>query len=428
MVQKKFMLQLHLWAALSLIALSAYSCSEPASPYGQTDITLTALDASCTEVWLELKFSNLTQPANVAIQMDGKDHLRLLSLNRDTFLVIEDLEPSANYSFRAIIRYEGKDDKISNTVQVRTMDTTSHNFTWQTWTFGAGGPTAILYDGFIFDENNIWVTGHYYYNGDSHNALQWNGVKWEEKRILYQTQQGFSFAQIRSLHPSTHDNIFFSNGTRWNGKRFESIPPLNIDFPAHINKIWGTSPDNFYIAGDYGNLAQYRNGTWIKLNSGVNSDLQDIYGIWDKNNRYIIYGAATNSLSTTGEKKIFRLMADNQLNYFEWPESLDVTSVWGPSEMRLYAAGSGVHVYKNGWKLLPEIDYLYSERIRGTGHNNIFAVGHLGLVAHFNGVSWKNYRIFGSGTAFYGLHVTEKMVVIAGYKNSLGFIALGKMY
>ncbi|MBV6512909.1 MAG: hypothetical protein FMNOHCHN_02427 [Ignavibacteriaceae bacterium] len=427
MVQKKFMLQLHLWAALSLIALSAYSCSEPASPYGQTDITLTALDASCTEVWLELKFSNLTQPANVAIQMDGKDHLRLLSLNRDTFLVFEDLEPSANYSFRAIIRYEGKDDKISNTVQVRTMDTTSHNFTWQTWTFGAGGPTAILYDGFIFDENNIWVTGHYYYNGDSHNALQWNGVKWEEKRILYQHSQGGSFSEIRSLIATTPDNIFFSNITRWNGKQYEPIQ-FTIDFPAYINKIWGTSLDNFYIAGEHGNLAQYRNGTWIKLNSGVHSNLQDIYGIRDRYGSYIIYGAATNSLTSTGEKKIFRLTPENQINYFEWPESLDVTSVWGPSEMRLYATGSGVHVYKNGWKLLPEIDYLYSERIRGTGHNNIFAVGHLGLVAHFNGVSWKNYRIFGSGTAFYGLHVTEKMVVIAGYKNSLGFIAIGKMY
>ncbi|MCC6549393.1 MAG: hypothetical protein IT279_04915, partial [Ignavibacteriaceae bacterium] len=107
MVQKKLILQLHFWAALSLFALSNYSCSEPASPYGQTAITLEALDASCTEVWLELKFSNLAQPANVAIQMDGKDHLRLLSLNHDTLLVLEGLNPSTNYSFRAIIRHEG---------------------------------------------------------------------------------------------------------------------------------------------------------------------------------------------------------------------------------------------------------------------------------------------------------------------------------
>jgi len=66
-------IKLLFWAAMGFITLSSYSCSEPASPYGQTEITLTALDASCTEVWLELKFSNLTQPADVAIQKDGKD-------------------------------------------------------------------------------------------------------------------------------------------------------------------------------------------------------------------------------------------------------------------------------------------------------------------------------------------------------------------
>lgn len=74
MPAKIFLQKLHLWAALSLFALSNYSCSEPASPFGQTDITLTTLDASCTEVWLDLKFINLTQPANVAIQKDCKDY------------------------------------------------------------------------------------------------------------------------------------------------------------------------------------------------------------------------------------------------------------------------------------------------------------------------------------------------------------------
>ncbi|MBV6513089.1 MAG: hypothetical protein FMNOHCHN_02615 [Ignavibacteriaceae bacterium] len=70
MARNRILNQLLFWAALSLIALTAYSCSEPASPYGQTDLTLEAVDASCTEVWLELKFSNLTCPTFVAIQKD----------------------------------------------------------------------------------------------------------------------------------------------------------------------------------------------------------------------------------------------------------------------------------------------------------------------------------------------------------------------
>ncbi|MCK6615173.1 MAG: glucosyl transferase, partial [Ignavibacteriaceae bacterium] len=189
MSAKILLSKLLFWAALGIFTLGAYSCSEPASPYGQTDITLTALDASCTEVWLELKFSNLAQPANVAIQKDGKDYHRILSLNRDTLLVFEDLEPSTNYSFRAIIRYEGKDDKISNTVQVRTMDTTSHSFTWETFTFGEHS-SSTLYDVAIIDENNIWAVGEIYMKDslgnpdpNAYNAVHWDGTNWELKKI-----------------------------------------------------------------------------------------------------------------------------------------------------------------------------------------------------------------------------------------------------
>ncbi|MBV6510557.1 MAG: hypothetical protein FMNOHCHN_00032 [Ignavibacteriaceae bacterium] len=42
MTAKILLHKLQLLAALSLFALSTYSCSEPASPFGQTDITLTA--------------------------------------------------------------------------------------------------------------------------------------------------------------------------------------------------------------------------------------------------------------------------------------------------------------------------------------------------------------------------------------------------
>ena len=41
------------------------------------------------------------------------------------------------------------------------QDTTSHNFTWQTWTFGEHS-SSVLYDVVIIDENNIWAVGEIY--------------------------------------------------------------------------------------------------------------------------------------------------------------------------------------------------------------------------------------------------------------------------
>ena len=43
------------------------------------------------------------------------------------------------------------------------QDTTSHNFTWETWTFGEHS-SSVLNDVAIIDENNIWAVGEIYMN------------------------------------------------------------------------------------------------------------------------------------------------------------------------------------------------------------------------------------------------------------------------
>ncbi len=46
---------------------------------------------------------------------------------------------------------------------ITTMDTTSHNFTRQSFTFGQHS-SSVLYDVAIIDENNIWAVGDIYMN------------------------------------------------------------------------------------------------------------------------------------------------------------------------------------------------------------------------------------------------------------------------
>jgi len=69
------------------------------------------------------------------------------------------------------------------------QDTTSHNFKWQKFTFGQHSSSA-LYDVAIIDENNIWAVGEIYTNDTlgnpdpyAYNALHWDGIKWEVKKI-----------------------------------------------------------------------------------------------------------------------------------------------------------------------------------------------------------------------------------------------------
>lgn len=66
-----------------------------------------------------------------------------------------------------------------------TIDTTSHNFNFQTWRFGEHS-SSTLYDVAIIDENNIWAVGEIYLNDSTgqpdpmpYNAIQWNGIQWQ---------------------------------------------------------------------------------------------------------------------------------------------------------------------------------------------------------------------------------------------------------
>ena len=90
------------------------------------------------------------------------------------------------------------------------MDTTSHNFTFETFTFGGTAGSSILYDVAIINENDIWAVGEIYIadtsiNGyTTYNAVHWDGNQWELKRIMFYTfcgqQSKDSYPRHQSLH------------------------------------------------------------------------------------------------------------------------------------------------------------------------------------------------------------------------------------
>ena len=74
----------------------------------------------------------------------------------DTVIYFDSLLPKATYNYQATIQLSNHTEEVkSNELSVTTLDTTSHNFTWQIWTFGEIG-SSTLYDVAIIDENNSW--------------------------------------------------------------------------------------------------------------------------------------------------------------------------------------------------------------------------------------------------------------------------------
>lgn len=112
-------------------------------------------DASSTEAWLNLKQDNISLPTTIRLLQNDVVLAEANVNSIDTTLFIENLQPNQTFSFKATnLKYQAS----SNEVQVITIDTTSHNFTWETFTFG-GGSSSHFNDVAIINENNIWAVG-----------------------------------------------------------------------------------------------------------------------------------------------------------------------------------------------------------------------------------------------------------------------------
>ncbi|MBV6510701.1 MAG: hypothetical protein FMNOHCHN_00178 [Ignavibacteriaceae bacterium] len=435
-------IKLLFWAAMGLITLSSYSCSEPASPYGQTAITLEALDASCTEVWLELKFSNLTQPANVAIQKDGKDYHRILSLNRDTLLVFEDLEPSTNYSFRAIIRHEGKDDKISNTIPVRTMDTTSHSFTWQTFTFGEVGSSS-LYDVAIIDENNIWAVGEIYVKDslgnpdpNAYNAVHWDGTNWELKKIYTGSScNPVDYSPLKAIFAFSDSNIAITSGGSigwFNGKINRADCGIRPLLSGAINKMWGSSSSDLYVVGNGGNIADYNGTSWQKIESGTTLHINDVWGDYNTmSKKWEILCVGSNQFIDEG-RTLLSIEENKATPINDSGLSWALNSIWFKTRRKYIIGGDGLYISASTsevWKRDISQPPYYKTAVRANGLNDIFVVGAFGLILHYNGSTWHSYlpETYLNNGAYGRVAVKNNIVIAIGGQGTKAVLTMGRI-
>ncbi len=382
-------------AALLISSLLLFSCKKdnPIPPEDQPQINLTLEDTSCTEVWLKLSTANISLPADVFLKQDDS-LVQTINLNGpDTLLYVDSLLPNHTYSFKSSVS-SSQPSIESNEINIRTLDTTSHNFTWQAYTFGGTAGSSTLYDVAIIDENNIWAVGAIYVADTSqngytlYNAVHWNGSQWELKRVYFPTVCG---STSQTSYPASA--IFaFDNGEIWISSSGDKVAILRnglqinkfcMPWSFSINKIWGNSSKDLYVVGNNGNIVHYQNGQWSRIESGTDLNIGDIWGIPDNNGGYNKYLAADNSLLIIND--------GNDLQSVNTESGHSLSSIWGRTVRLIYTAGgNGVSLYKNfKWEKVYRADVNTIYFIRGSDFNNVFGLSSTYSMLHFNGYTWQ---------------------------------------
>ena len=406
--------------SLSLL-LQACNTTDPPPPDGEkATLELKLEDVSCIEAWIELTTTNLPLPTTVTLNQTnptGDTKSQILNLNtQDSLLYIDSLLPNQTYKFHTTIQAF---NHTSNELSVTTMDTTSHNFTFETFTFGGTAGSSVLYDVAIINENNIWAVGEIYVADTSqngytmYNAVHWDGNQWELKRILYDG----NIWTIKTIFAFNQNDIWFSAFVRYDGQKFIELPISPILTGWSINKIWGSSSRNLYVVGNNGNIVFYNGTSWSRIESGTDLNIGDIWGITDDSGGYNKYIAADNAM--------LKLDEDNNLSRIDAEPGMILNSVWGISNRLIYTAGDGIVLYKNNnWEKIYSQGVNTIYRIRGQYYNDICGIGSPGsIIYHFNGYSWASINP-DPNNRYRSIDIKENTIAVSGYQGEKAAITI----
>ncbi|MEJ2537647.1 MAG: glucosyl transferase, partial [Calditrichia bacterium] len=319
-----------------------------------------------------------------------------------------------------------------------TLDTTRHNFDWQKYTIESPFGSGVLYDVAIINENDIWAVGEIYADstqpGLLYNAVHWKDQQWMLMRIPYIYNGSPFISRIKWIYAINEHDIWFGNSVHWDGLQFENVDiAISIFSGIGINKMWSNSEDDFFVVGNDGTIARSTDHglIWSKIESETDLNFKDVWGSWNEKQGNMEVIAVASELFVSPDRLIYRLSPDQAVLSDEpivWP----LSTIWFISGRRYYVGGSGLYEKRTlkepNWKNGPqEITTNYIFRIRGTGLNNIIAVGGYGEVLHYNGISWKSFygetQISGN---YYSVDVTDDIVVTVGYDSPNAVIIVGR--
>ncbi len=307
-------------------------------------------------------------------------------------------------------------------------DTTSQNFSFETYEFGDGFESSYLNDVWIFDKNNIWAVGYVNVTNTTGrtNILRWIGDKW----IGFGPQ--FNSAGIYGIWAADSQKIFFAVGAviKYEKGKFKEMELGDLGFTNNqgVHKLWGSSNSNVWGVGPWGTIVHYDGSEWSK----VDFDQQwYFYGIAGDPKSGVAYAVASNqqfntvivSLQNNSAKIIYNSQDDqNQLTSYSIKLLnsdellLGFTKVWKfnikeKTTKILYTPSSGDAVVAMAINHSKDIYYFFDKY--GPGE----------MLLHYNGNRYIEIDYSNRSNVIYGgAFAIKDLAVITGFSNNKAYL------
>ena len=389
----------------------------------------TVTPVSAVEVALEI---NAPKGSEITIERSGTEIYSFRMSQADTVIYDSGLSPATSYIWKTT-RSGGRGRTIER--QATTLDTTSSNFTWQTFSFGEHS-SRMLYGVSIIDENNIWAVGEIHMNDSTgqedsqiYNAVHWDGNEWELERVPFE-ECGILYPRIRASFSFGETDHWFARGggiTRYDGVDYTTDCRMNDILAGSINKIWGNGPQDLYAVGGKGTIVHFNGNSWQKIETNTELDFYDIHG----NEQQGVVAVAA-KLFVNLYKEIIRI-ADDQTTKVLSTDGIPepISGIWFDEQGVTYSVGSGMFRKpgldsKTAWQAFHKpITNNYMDAIDANGLNDIVVSGNSGEILHFNGTEWRSFQN-GLAGSLYNIDIRQNIVAAVGYDGSKAFLKIGR--
>ncbi len=420
-----------------IVMLNSCDTIEPCSEKGK-EISIRVLEVGVQEAYLHFRNESPLECGEIVISREGVEIAKFPSEVVDSVIVDTGLVGGESYRYLAIEKKGDEAEEISGGTILKTMLPTSHEIEWKTYYFGNCGGT-VLYDVEILDDENIWVVGEIdsCCNGkyELYNLLKWDGVSWKVEGVkAYTCYPRKVVTPFSCIELSTEKEVFICGYTSllelWNSEwsilaHFYD-DPVDV-FHSQVTSMEHLEDDEIYLGSGYdGSLYHYEKGKWDKYKGeGLEGGISDIYSYVDSKSgeRRVLVGMTQTLFQSY--RGILEIKND-ELTCLEWDGNLRVSSIWSKNGYPLYACGDGVYVNRGkGWNRIKDLPHIYVQYMKGSGMNDIYAIGDFGYIAHYNGENWEMVNDT-EDVIYFKLAIKGNTVVVVGTDGVQGVVKIGR--
>jgi|WetSurMetagenome_2_1015567.scaffolds.fasta_scaffold54352_1 hypothetical protein len=319
-------------------------------------------------------------------------------------------------------------------------DTTSHNFTWQTFMFGGAGGSQLR-DVTIINDTLIYAVGEIYINDSlghydplPYNLAVWNGIKWDLRKVTVNFRGNMITPPLEGIFAFSPTQIWiigslpiYGDGRNW--VMYDLRTTLDPSISVSIG--WGMNSNLMYFVGRSGSIVSYNGSSWSKIESGTSLSINDIYGAYNSTTKqWEILAVASDDVN----KKILRIQGTSVSSVSDDGLSSSLNSIWFVPCEKYYVVGAGIG-YKtmldsSPWSVYPSgvVTSYTSGGVRGNNINDVFVAGSFFEIVHYNGSSWHNYNdvIPYTDGAVGRIAVKGNLVVTVGLSGQNAIAIIGK--